>query len=101
MRIFWPMLSASLLAGCAGSPVGDALRGPEKLAQEDDAYCRSIGAQGDAYTNCRLVVAQQRAAGHAARMQAIGNVNWRPVGSSPSVTCTTTGPASMRTTTCQ
>ena len=56
------------LAGCAGSPVGDALAGPEKLAERDDAYCRSIGAQGDAYTHCRLSVTQQRQANHNARL---------------------------------
>ena len=50
------------LAGCAGSPVGDALAGPEKLAQQDDAYCASIGAQPGtpAYTDCRLRVTQMR-----------------------------------------
>jgi hypothetical protein len=34
-----------LLGGCAGSIVGDALTGPEKLAQQDDAYCRSLAVQ--------------------------------------------------------
>jgi hypothetical protein len=36
-------LVAFVLGGCAGSIVGDALAGKEKLAQQDDAYCTSIG----------------------------------------------------------
>jgi hypothetical protein len=46
------------LGGCAGSPVGDAIAGPEKLAQQDDVYCESIGAAKGTpqYTNCRLTV---------------------------------------------
>jgi hypothetical protein len=34
-----------LLGGCTGSIVGDALTGPEKLAQQDHAYCRSLAVQ--------------------------------------------------------
>ena len=40
------LLAACLVAGCAGPPVGDALLGPEKLAQQDDAYCRSNRSRG-------------------------------------------------------
>lgn len=54
------------LAGCAGSPVGDALAGPEKLAAQDDAYCQSIGATKGtpSYTDCRLRVTQMRETKH-------------------------------------
>jgi hypothetical protein len=42
---FWEIVAlGAALGGCAGSPVGDAIAGPEKLAQQDDAYCESIGA---------------------------------------------------------
>lgn len=59
-----------LLAGCAGSPLGDAITGPEKLAAQDDSYCRSIGAAKGtpSYTDCRLRVAQMREQRHAAAM---------------------------------
>lgn len=60
------LLIAFALAGCAGSPIGDSIAGPEKLAAQDDAYCQSIGAaQGSPqYTNCRLIVTQQRETKH-------------------------------------
>ena len=63
-----------LLSGCAGSPVGDAIAGPEKLAQQDDAYCQSIGATKGSpqYTDCRLRVTQMRETKHnAARAAAM------------------------------
>lgn len=62
MRILMILPICGLLAGCAGSPVGDAIAGPEKLAQQDDAYCQSIGAQlgTPAYTNCRMQMTQMR-----------------------------------------
>lgn len=81
--------AACLLTGCAGSLVGDAIAGPEKLARQDDAYCRSIGAQDQAYTQCRLFLTQQRASKHE---RALDRLTYGP----PSVTCTTYGP----TTTC-
>jgi hypothetical protein len=54
------------LSGCAGSIVGDALTGPEKLAQQDDAYCRSLGVQpgSQPYVQCRLTRDQLREAHH-------------------------------------
>jgi hypothetical protein len=56
------------LSGCAGSIVGDAIAGPERLAQADDDYCRSIGLQfGTAdYANCRENRMNRRDAHHAA-----------------------------------
>ena len=64
MRILGIVALAAALGGCAGSPVGDAIAGPEKLAAQDDAYCNSIGATKGtpAYTDCRLKVTQQREA---------------------------------------
>src|SRR5690349_6584065 len=85
------LLAVSPLLGCAGSPVGDAIAGPEKLAERDDAYCRSIGAQGDAYTNCRLFMTQQRQANHNARLgMAIQSLNAATIRPSPAVICQTT-----------
>jgi hypothetical protein len=62
MRFFVLVGVGFLLSACAGSPVGDAIAGPEKLAQQDDAYCVSIGAQlgTPAYTDCRLRMTQMR-----------------------------------------
>jgi hypothetical protein len=50
------------LGGCAGSMVGDAIAGPEKVAARDDAYCQSIGAAKGTpqYMNCRMTLTQQR-----------------------------------------
>jgi hypothetical protein len=58
------------LGGCEGSPVGNMIAGPEKLAQQDDAYCQSIGTRYGTpeYSNCRLVTAQQRDQRDAARL---------------------------------
>jgi hypothetical protein len=62
MRVLLLLPFFAVLGGCAGSPVGDAIAGPEKLAQQDDAYCQSIGAQlgTPTYTDCRLRVTQMR-----------------------------------------
>lgn len=62
MRILAVFISFLLLSGCAGSVIGDRLAGPEKLAQQDDAYCSSIGLKlGTAdYANCRLQMSQRR-----------------------------------------
>jgi len=64
------LILAAPLAGCAGSVVGDALAGPEKLAQQDDSYCRSIGLQfGTAdYATCRQQATNNREARHAHRL---------------------------------
>jgi len=63
-RIAFKLLMLLGLGGCAGSPVGNMIAGPEKLAQQDDAYCQSIGTRYGTpeYSNCRLVTAQQRQA---------------------------------------
>jgi hypothetical protein len=55
------------LAGCAGSIVGDAIRGPEALAQEDDRLCRSLGVEppSKTYYNCRQAQMDRREASHA------------------------------------
>jgi hypothetical protein len=57
---------ACMLGGCAGSIVGDAIRGPEKLAQDDDAYCKSIGLSFGTpdYAKCRMMRDQARQAHH-------------------------------------
>jgi hypothetical protein len=63
------ILGVALLAlvGCAGTPIGDAMTGPEKLAEQDDAYCRSIGAvpNTQTYVQCRMFATQQRQQSHA------------------------------------
>jgi hypothetical protein len=62
MRVIAALIGALTLGGCAGSPVGDAIAGPAKLAQVDDAYCRSIGVEADTpgYANCRQTLTQNR-----------------------------------------
>ena len=70
MKPILVMLIAALLSGCAGSPLGDAIAGPEQLAQRDDAYCRSIGTTMGTteYANCRMIASQQRANNHTASL---------------------------------
>lgn len=54
------------LAGCQGTPIGDAMIGKEKLAEMDDQYCQSIGAKKgtDVYVQCRMVRTSERDASH-------------------------------------
>lgn len=98
MRILLLFPILSILAGCAGSPVGDALAGPEKLAAQDDSYCQSIGLKfgSNEYANCRLIQSQQRDIRHTARLgiaaQSLSKLSERPA-SNPTVntTCNRTG----------
>lgn len=71
MRILAILMSFITLSGCAGSVVGDAIAGPEKLAQQDDAYCTSIGLRFGTpdYANCQLQTTQRRQDHHAAAIQ--------------------------------
>lgn len=66
---------AFALSGCAGSPIGDALAGPEGLAKRDDAYCQSIGALPgtEAYITCRTAASLERSNRHAAAFDASAN----------------------------
>lgn len=67
MRIFLVISASFMLSGCAGSIVGDAIAGPERLAQADDNYCRSIGLQFGTsdYASCRENAMGRRDAHHA------------------------------------
>lgn len=67
MRIIAAFIAILTLGGCAGSPVADAIAGPEKLAQQDDAYCRSIGLNfgTSRYADCRMSQSQARESRHA------------------------------------
>jgi hypothetical protein len=103
---FFAILSLLLLARCAGSIAGDALAGPEKLAHEDDAYCRSIGTNmgSPEYANCRMVMTQRRDAKHAAGAQLASQAlsDFKPV--SPNYVVGPNPPIVMqppRNTTCQ
>ena len=60
------VLPTTVLGGCAGSIVGDAIAGPEKLAQQDDAYCTSIGLSFGSpdYAKCRMMRDRARQAHH-------------------------------------
>ena len=62
MRILGIVALGAALGGCAGSPMADAIAGPEKLAQQDDAYCKSIGLSfgTNQYAGCRMVQSQAR-----------------------------------------
>ena len=68
------------MAGCAGSPVGDAIAGPEAVAAREDAYCRSIGLNPGTpeHANCRMTVNNQRQQRHQAAIQgnATGLQQW-------------------------
>lgn len=67
-------LAALSLAGCQGTPIGDAVIGPEKLAQMDDQYCQSIGAKpgSSVYVQCRMGRTSQRDASHQQAFQRAG-----------------------------
>lgn len=62
------------LAGCQGTPIGDAMVGKEKLAAMDDDYCRSIGAAPGtpSYTQCRIYKTSERNQNHQAAFQRAG-----------------------------
>ena len=81
---------APILGACAGSIVGDAIAGPEKLAQQDDAYCQSIGTRRGTpeYSNCRLIQQQTRETRHArgAAMAAAGAAIAASAAQSPTTT---------------
>lgn len=64
-----PLFAA--LGGCAGSVLGDAIAGPEAVADREDAYCRSIGLQFGTpeYANCRMQTSQGRQNRHQATIQ--------------------------------
>lgn len=68
------ILLAAILAGCQGTPIGDAMIGKEKLAQMDDQYCQSIGARkgSDAYIQCRLTKDTERERNHQAAYRRAG-----------------------------
>lgn len=99
MRSFLILTSALLLTGCAGSPLGDTIAGPEKLAQQDDLYCRSIGLQFGTpqYAECRMHTTQQREQRHEGyRNRAIAGLAVaaelnRPTPPPPTVICRSMG----------
>lgn len=68
------VLSVVVLAGCQGTPVGDAMIGKEKLAAMDDDYCRSIGAipGSNPYIQCRMFRTAERNRSHQAAFQRAG-----------------------------
>jgi len=78
------------LAGCITA---------EEAAKQDDAYCRSIGATGPAYTQCRMFTTvrrdRQREQAAQAFQEGMADVA-RGLSNRPSVTCRTYG----NTTTC-
>lgn len=67
MRILGCFFAFLILSGCAGSVIGDGIAGPEKLAQQDDAYCRSIGLKFGTsdYASCRMQTTQRREDKHS------------------------------------
>jgi hypothetical protein len=62
---------APILGACDGSICGDAIAGPEKLAQQDEAYCQSIGTRFGTpeYSDCQLIQQQTRKTRHAREPQ--------------------------------
>jgi hypothetical protein len=75
MRIIGALAATALLSGCAGSVIGDRIAGPEKLAQQDDAYCQSIGLKFGTpdYASCRLQTTQRREDRHFQATQSAGD----------------------------
>ncbi len=106
LRAVLVVASAIVLSGCAGSPVGDALAGPEALAQRDDTYCKSIGTQpgNSDYAQCRMFATQQRNAGHQAafnRSAAANRTFLATQAAQRPVNCTSTRFGATTTTNCQ
>lgn len=91
LRIVTVAALALLLAGCAGSVIGDAMN-PQAVVAREDGYCQSIGLKFGTpdYAACRMnLQAQtnanhQRAIGHA--MQGLRDVANSPPAGSPSIT---------------
>jgi hypothetical protein len=87
MRIFAAVAGFVLMSGCAGSVIGDGdgIAGPEKLAQQDDAYCRSIGLKFGTpdYANCRMQTTQRREDRHFQAVQSVGD-DWAAAGAAMS-----------------
>lgn len=75
MRITIVSMSFFVLSGCAGSVIGDGIAGPEKLAQRDDTYCRSIGLKFGTsdYASCRMQTTQRREDQHFQAIQSVGD----------------------------
>lgn len=99
MKPFIAIAAAVLLSGCQGTPIGDAMIGPEKLAQMDDQYCRSIGAApgSQPYIQCRMFKTSEREQSHRAAfaragagLQATGAQMQNNAMASRPVTCTST-----------
>lgn len=93
------LVALAALAGCQGTPIGDAMIGEGKLAQMDDQYCQSIGARPktDAYVQCRMFKTSQRDASHQAAfrragagLQAAGASMQQNAYANRTVNCTTT-----------
>lgn len=95
---FLPILA--LLAGCAGSPVGDAMN-PQGVADREDGYCQSIGAQPGSpeYINCRLQVGGQRQQAHSARILGAAAIA-QSMQPAPARNCTSTRFGDQIRTTC-
>lgn len=99
MRILWALPIFVILSGCSGSPLGDAIAGPEKLAQQDDAYCASIGtpAGTPSYPQCRMNLTQMRESKHEGYRNramvglAIASEMNRPTPPPPTVVCRSMG----------
>ena len=93
MRFLVIISALFVLSGCAGSPVGDALAGPERLAAQDDSYCQSIGLKfgSNEYANCRLIQSEQRDRRHTARLgiaaRSLSNLSMSTPNSTVTTTC--------------
>jgi hypothetical protein len=75
MRLIAVFACFFALSGCSGSVIGDRLASPEKLAQQDDAYCTSVGLRFGTpeYANCRMQTTQRREDRHAAAVQSFSD----------------------------
>ena len=64
------LIAALLLAGCEGTVIGAAIRGQAWRDQQDDAYCRRLGAKFGTpeYVQCRQIETARRDRANAAAL---------------------------------
>jgi hypothetical protein len=93
------------LAGCAASPAADLIAGPEKLAVQDDAYCKSIGLRfgTNEYAACRMTQTADRNARLQHALDTAASINITPTFTQqPTINChTTRGVQGSTDTVCQ
>lgn len=107
MRLAAVLVASLSLAGCAGS-VAERMIAPERAAAREDDYCQSIGAAYGSpnYQACRMQLNQnaemRRAQAIEGMQRASASMTIVPPNppANNTIHCTTMGPSTYRTTTC-